>query len=183
MSRDGPLLSCVEVEPEKPANAAVIWLHGLGADGHDFEPIVPVLGLAPGVDARFVFPHAPNRPVTVNAGMVMPAWYDILAVALEREVDERGVLESAEQIFALIARERDRGIEPGRVVLAGFSQGGAIALHVALRYPDRLAGVIAVADNRGADSYSGFLRGRADLVVGAFLLFSYLLAATVGESL
>ena len=145
MSRHGPLLSCVEVEPEKPANAAVIWLHGLGADGHDFEPIVPALGLAPGVDARFVFPHAPNRPVTVNAGMIMPAWYDIRAVALQREVDERGVLESAEQIFALIARERDRGIEPGRVVLAGFSQGGAIALHVALRYPDRLAGVIALS--------------------------------------
>jgi phospholipase/carboxylesterase len=138
-------LPCVEVEPERPANAAVIWLHGLGADGHDFEPVVPYLGLSPDVDARFVFPHAPNRPVSINAGMIMPAWYDIRAVALERDVDESGVLESSEQVADLISRERDRGIEPDRLVLAGFSQGGAIALHVALRHPERLAGVIALS--------------------------------------
>jgi len=145
MSQGDPLLSCVEVEPDRPATAAVIWLHGLGADGHDFEPIVPYLGLSSGVDVRFVFPHAPDRPVTVNAGMIMPAWYDIRVLALQREIDERGVLESTEQILSLVARERDRGIEPDRLVLAGFSQGGAIALHVALRHPERLAGVIALS--------------------------------------
>jgi phospholipase/carboxylesterase len=145
MTRGEPLLSCVEVEPEGSANAAVIWLHGLGADGHDFEPIVPYLELAPGIQARFIFPHAPDRPVTVNAGMVMPAWYDIRVLALQREIDEGGVLESTEQVAALMARERNRGIAPGRLVLAGFSQGGAIALHAALRYPARLAGVIALS--------------------------------------
>jgi phospholipase/carboxylesterase len=145
MAQDDPLLSCVEVEPEGPVNAAVIWLHGLGADGHDFEPIVPYLDLAPGIHTRFVFPHAPNRPVTVNAGMVMRAWYDIRVLALQREIDEGGVLESTQQILALISRERDRGIGPDRLVLAGFSQGGAIALHAALRYPERLAGVIALS--------------------------------------
>lgn len=139
------LLSCVEVEPEGPANAAVIWLHGLGADGHDFEPIVPYLDLDPDIRTRFVFPHAPERSVTINGGMIMRAWYDIRAVALEREIDEGGVLESSEQVVALIERERERGIEPKRLVLAGFSQGGAIALHAALRYPERLAGVIALS--------------------------------------
>lgn len=145
MTRGGPLLSCVEVEPEGPANAAVIWLHGLGADGHDFGPIVPYLDLDPDVHARFVFPHAPERAVTINGGMIMRAWYDIRAVALEREIDEGGVLESSEQVVALIERERERGIEPRSLVLAGFSQGGAIALHTALRYPERLAGVIALS--------------------------------------
>lgn len=145
MAPGDPLLSSVEVEPEGPADAAVIWLHGLGADGHDFEPIVPYLGLDADVRVRFVFPHAPERPVTINDGMVMRAWYDIRAVALEREIDESGVLESSEQVLALIARERDRGIEPMRLVLAGFSQGGAIALHAALRHPERLAGVIALS--------------------------------------
>ena len=145
MTPADPLLSCVEVEPEGPANAAVIWLHGLGADGHDFEPIVPYLGLDPDVRARFVFPHAPERAVTINGGMIMRAWYDIRAVALEREIDEGGVLESSEQIVALIERERERGIAPKRLVLAGFSQGGAIALHAALRYPERLAGVLALS--------------------------------------
>lgn len=140
-----PLLSCVEVEPEGPANAAVIWLHGLGADGYDFEPIVPYLELDAGLRARFVFPHAPERAVTINGGMIMRAWYDIRAVALEREIDEGGVLESTEQVVALIERELERGIEPKRLVLAGFSQGGAIALHTALRYPERLAGVIALS--------------------------------------
>lgn len=145
MTSGGQLLSCVEVEPEGPANAAVIWLHGLGADGHDFEPIVPYLDLDPDIRTRFIFPHASERSVTINGGMIMRAWYDIRAVALEREIDEGGVLESTEQVVALIERERERGIEPKRLVLAGFSQGGAIALHAALRYPERLAGVIALS--------------------------------------
>jgi phospholipase/carboxylesterase len=145
MAPGDPLLSCVEVDPGRPANAAVIWLHGLGADGHDFEPIVPYLELDRDVRARFVFPNAPERSVTINGGMIMRAWYDIRAVALEREIDEGGVLESSDQLVALIERERERGIEPERLVLAGFSQGGAIALHTALRYPQRLAGVIALS--------------------------------------
>jgi phospholipase/carboxylesterase len=135
----------VEVEPERTADAAVIWLHGLGADGHDFAPIVPHLGLSSEIAVRFVFPHAPARPVTVNAGMIMPAWYDIRSITLRREIDEEGVLEANRQVLALMARERERGIEPGRLVLAGFSQGGAVALHTALRYPERLAGVVALS--------------------------------------
>jgi phospholipase/carboxylesterase len=145
MTSGDALLSCVEVEPEGAPNAAVIWLHGLGADGHDFEPIVPYLDLDPEIRARFVFPHAPERSVTINSGMIMRAWYDIRAVALEREIDEGGVLESTGQVVALIERERERGIEPHRLVLAGFSQGGAIALHTGLRYPQKLAGILALS--------------------------------------
>ncbi|MFT5464033.1 MAG: phospholipase/carboxylesterase [Planctomycetota bacterium] len=137
------LLRCVEVEPDEPATATVVWLHGLGADGHDFEPVVPMLGDLPGV--RFVFPHAPSIPVTVNGGAVMPAWYDILGLELQRRVDEDGVRLSAERVSALLVRERTRGIESKRTILAGFSQGGAIALHLGLRHPERLAGVMALS--------------------------------------
>jgi len=123
----------------------VIWLHGLGADGHDFEPIVPGLGLDKALGVRFVFPHAPRRPVSINMGMRMPAWYDIREVDLRREPDKKGMHESAAQIRDLIARENKRGVPTPKVVLAGFSQGGAVALHVALRYPERLAGVLALS--------------------------------------
>jgi phospholipase/carboxylesterase len=140
-----PILPAVEVEPAGRARSAVIWLHGLGADGHDFEPIVPYLGLDPALAVRFVFPHAPSRRVTINMGMVMPAWYDIRALSLEREVDETGVRESADLLRALITREHERGIPASRLVLAGFSQGGAIALHVALRHAERLAGIVALS--------------------------------------
>ena len=139
------LLDCVEIEPRTPATSAVIWLHGLGADGHDFEPIVPHLGIDPAHAVRFVFPHAQRRPVTINGGSVMPAWYDIRAISLSRDVDEQGVLESAKQVRALIARENERGIPERRIVMAGFSQGGAMALHVGLRYPERLAGIVALS--------------------------------------
>jgi len=139
------LLDCVEIEPETPARSAVIWLHGLGADGHDFEPIVPQLGVDASHAIRFVFPHASKRPVTINGGFVMPAWYDIRALSLGRDVDEQGVLESAERIHALIARENERGITDSRIVLAGFSQGAAMALHIALRYPEPLAGIVALS--------------------------------------
>ena len=133
----------VEIDARGPADASVIWLHGLGADGHDFEPVVPHLGAPPGT--RFVFPHAPAIPVTVNGGMVMPAWYDILALDLERRVDEDGVRRSADAVAALIGEERERGIPSERIVLAGFSQGGAIALHLGLRHPERLAGILALS--------------------------------------
>ena len=139
------LLEAIEVETAPHPTAAVIWMHGLGADGHDFEPIVPELGLPARFAVRFVFPHAPMRPVTINQGHVMRAWYDIRAQAGVRREDEVGVRGSAQQVDALMARERARGIRPGRLVLAGFSQGGAIALHVGLRYPERLAGVLALS--------------------------------------
>lgn len=139
------LLPCVEIEPRGPADAAVIVLHGLGADGHDLAPIVSYLGLREDHATRFVFPHAPSREVTINAGVIMPAWYDIWELDLRREHDEKGVRESAARVRALISREVRRGIEPGRIVLAGFSQGGAMALHVALRHDARLAAVVALS--------------------------------------
>lgn len=139
------LLPCVEVEPSSPANAAVIWMHGLGADGRDFEPLVPHLDLAPGLAVRFVFPHAPSIAVTLNNGFVMPAWYDILSLELERRVDEQQLRASSLAVGRLIAREKDRGIGADRVVIAGFSQGGAVGFELALTYPERLAGLIALS--------------------------------------
>jgi phospholipase/carboxylesterase len=139
------LLSCVEVEPPGRAARSVIWLHGLGADGHDFEPIAPVLGLPPGLGIRFVFPHAPRRAVTINEGFIMRAWYDIRSPRIEAEPDLAGLRESARHLGALIERENGRGVPTGRIVLAGFSQGGAVALHAALRHQEALAGVMALS--------------------------------------
>jgi phospholipase/carboxylesterase len=138
-------LDAIEIETAPAPTAAVIWMHGLGADGHDFEPIVPELRLGPRPSIRFVFPHAPLRPVTINQGHVMRAWYDIRALAGVRREDEAGVRQSARQIESLIARERLRGIPAERLVLAGFSQGGAMALHTGLRHAERLAGVMALS--------------------------------------
>lgn len=137
------LLECIELETAPHPEAAVIWLHGLGADGNDFVPIVPELDLDD-LAVRFVFPHAPRQPVTINGGMVMRAWYDISDAAIRRE-DENGVRASQARVDALIEREIHRGIPSGRVALAGFSQGGAIALHTGLRQPQRLAGVMALS--------------------------------------
>jgi len=137
-------LETLETESAPRPSAAVIWLHGLGADGHDFEPIVPELGLPASKAVRFVFPNAPQRPVTINMGMRMPAWYDILQLGGGAE-DEAGIRESQAQVGSLIEREKTRGIPARRIVLAGFSQGGAIALQTALRYPERLAGVMALS--------------------------------------
>lgn len=139
------LLQCVEVEPPGQARSAVIWLHGLGADGHDFEPVVPYLSIPESAGVRFVFPNAPQIPVSINLGMVMPAWYDITEADLRKRHDETGVRRSAEQVAALIRRENQRGIPTGRIVLAGFSQGGAIALHLGLRYGEKLAGIMALS--------------------------------------
>lgn len=137
------MLSTFEIEPTEPQRGTVIWMHGLGASNHDFDPIVPELR-APFL--RFVFPAAPARPVTINGGMRMPAWYDILSFddppLREKEADVR---EAERDIVALIERERTRGIAPGQVVLAGFSQGGAMALHVGLRAPEALAGVLVLS--------------------------------------
>lgn len=139
------VLRCVEIEPTGEATASVIWLHGLGASGHDFEPIVPELQLPADLPVRFVFPHAPQIPVTVNGGMVMPAWYDILAMDIDRKVDEAGVLASADAVDVLIEREIARGIPSERIIIAGFSQGGAIAYQAALRQPKPLAGLLALS--------------------------------------
>jgi phospholipase/carboxylesterase len=137
------LLETIEIETGREPAASVIWLHGLGADGHDFEPIVPELGLAaaaPGI--RFVFPHAPFQPVAINGGAVMRAWYDVTG---DGRQDEAGIRSSQSRVEALIARERSRGIAARSIVLAGFSQGGAIALQTGLRHPDRLAGILALS--------------------------------------
>src|SRR5258706_13157562 len=135
------LLDAIEIETGKNPAASVIWLHGLGADGNDFAPIVPEIRLPPSA-IRFVFPHAPVQPVTINGGMRMRAWYDITDGAIRRE-DERGVRASQVLIEALIAREKKRGTKAERLGLAGFSQGGAVALHTGLPHPQRIAGITA----------------------------------------
>ncbi len=126
-------------------DACVIWLHGLGADGHDFEPIVPELRLDPGLAVRFVFPHAPMMPVTINQGFVMRAWYDIRTADIGAEPDEKGIRASADLVNKMISEQISKGIDPKRIVLAGFSQGGAIALQAGLRYPQQLGGILALS--------------------------------------
>lgn len=138
-------LETVELETGANPRAAVIWLHGLGADGHDFEPIVPMLDLGTGRAVRYIFPNAPPRPVTINGGMVMRAWYDILSIDREEQEDEAGIVASAAAIDNLIEREVSGGIESRRIVLAGFSQGGAIALFTGLRHAAPLAGILALS--------------------------------------
>jgi len=142
------LLETIELETGANPTAAVIWMHGLGADGNDFVPIVNELDLSGAPAIRFIFPHAPMMPVTINNGYVMRAWYDVSFGDLEgrtKRADEKGVRQSQAQIGHLIAREIDRKIPSKNIVLAGFSQGGAIALQTALRYPDKLAGVMALS--------------------------------------
>ena len=135
----------VVLQPSQSATASVIWLHGLGADGYDFVSIVPELQLPDGLAARFIFPHAPHRPVPLNNGYVMRAWYDIKALALQAEEDEAGIRDSEVRVRQLIQAEVEQGIAAEKIVIAGFSQGGAIALQVALRYPQRLAGVMPLS--------------------------------------
>ena len=139
------MLDCIEIESPNAATASVIWLHGLGADGNDFVPIVDELGLGADHGIRFVFPNAPVRPVTVNNGMAMRAWYDIKGVAIADKQDAEGITASAAEIEALIAREHERGVPSERIVLAGFSQGGAIALHTGVRHGEKLAGIMALS--------------------------------------
>jgi phospholipase/carboxylesterase len=139
------MADAVEIEPRLPARTSVILLHGLGADGHDFESIVAELRLPDSLATRFVFPHAPVRPVTLNGGYRMRAWYDLLGLDRRAREDEGGIRESAEAAHRLIRRETQRGIAADHVVLAGFSQGGAVALFAGLRYPERLAGILALS--------------------------------------
>jgi phospholipase/carboxylesterase len=135
----------VVLAPAAPATASVIWLHGLGADGHDFVPVVPELKLPASHAVRFLFPHAPVRPVTLNMGMRMRAWYDIKTLTAEGRADENGVRESVASVARYIAAERAAGVAAERIVVAGFSQGGAIALHAGLRHTEPLAGILALS--------------------------------------
>lgn len=140
------LLDAIEIEHGTSPRYAVIWMHGLGADGSDFVPVVPELGLAASPGVRFIFPHAPEIPVTCNGGYIMRAWYDIISLEkTSRRIDEAGIIESRRAIRQLIARENARGIPSERIFLAGFSQGGAVAYSTALTHPDKLAGVIALS--------------------------------------
>jgi len=140
------LLPGIEIEHGGTPQYAVIWLHGLGADGSDFVPVVPELGLAAAPGVRFIFPHAPEMPVTCNGGYVMPAWYDIISLdSTSRRIDEAGIVHSRAAIRQLIARENARGIPCANIFLAGFSQGGAVAYTTALTHPEPLAGIIALS--------------------------------------
>ena len=135
----------VVLEPTTTADAAVIWLHGLGADGYDFVPIVQELRLPATMAVRFIFPHAAPRPVTINNGFVMRAWYDITSLGPDRKEDDVGIRESATVVNQYVQQQSARGVESQRIVIAGFSQGGAIALQAGLRYPERIAGIMALS--------------------------------------
>ncbi|MCC6196353.1 MAG: dienelactone hydrolase family protein [Burkholderiales bacterium] len=139
------ILPAVEVETASNPDASVIWLHGLGDTGHGWSQAVDALALPPALRVRFVFPHAPSMPVSINNGYVMPAWYDVRAANITERADLDGVRRSHGELQALIARENGRGVADARIVLAGFSQGGAIALYTGLRYPQRLAGIVALS--------------------------------------
>lgn len=138
---DQELLPHIEIEPDQPATAAVIWLHGLGADGHDFEPIIPELNLPDSLAIRFIFPHAPIRPVTINAGAEMRAWYD----PHSGESSDSDIQKSSGSIYAFMQREMQRGVPSERIILAGFSQGGVVALYTGLRATHRLGGILALS--------------------------------------
>lgn len=146
------LLEFIEIEPycheQKhvlTANASVIWLHGLGASGHDFEMLPQQLNLPKALNTRFIFPHAPHIPVTVNAGYVMPAWYDILEMTEIRKINELQLINSVNEVHKLIQRELDRGIRSDKIIIAGFSQGGAVAYHAALTFPHKLAAIFGLS--------------------------------------
>ncbi|CAM2151176.1 Carboxylesterase 2 [Pararobbsia alpina] len=146
MESNSDLLPAIEIETGDKPDCAVIWLHGLGADGSDFVPVVPELGLPASLAVRFVFPHAPSIPITWNNGYVMPGWYDIYSLDEgRRHADEDGIRQTRDAVRSLIERENARGIPTERIVLAGFSQGGAIAYIAGLTHPDRLAGIIALS--------------------------------------
>jgi len=138
-------LERILIEPKTAATACVIWLHGLGDSGDGFAPIVPVLDLPSNHSIRFIFPHAPEQPVTINQGYVMRSWYDIKSMDLHNRADMAGVLESERSVLALIQEQIDSGIDASNIVLAGFSQGGVLSLFTALRYPEKLAGILALS--------------------------------------
>ncbi|PSW99218.1 carboxylesterase [Photobacterium iliopiscarium] len=138
-------LPCVEVEPTVEATASVIWLHGLGSNGHDFEALLPELQLPADMPIRFIFPHAASIPVTINGGVVMPAWYDIISLDVARKLNVEQLIDSAQSVIDLVEREISRGIASERIILAGFSQGGAVVYHAALSYSKPLAGLLTLS--------------------------------------
>jgi phospholipase/carboxylesterase len=139
------LLPAIEIETGPGPDASVIWLHGLGDTGEGWSQVVPALALPGTMRVRFLFPHAPKMPVAINNGYVMPAWYDIREADLSERADVAGVQRSQQQLEALMARENARGVDDARIVLAGFSQGGAVALYTGLRHPRRIAGIVALS--------------------------------------
>jgi len=141
--QNSELLPHIEINPDRPADATIIWLHGLGADGHDFEPIVPELNLPDDLAIRFIFPHAPIRPVTINDGTEMRAWFDFLPHS--HQSDKGDIENSANFVHGFIQNEVQRGISSERILLAGFSQGGVVALYTGLRSTHRLAGILAIS--------------------------------------
>lgn len=138
-------LETIEINPAGEVRGTLIWLHGLGADGHDFEPLIPQLDLVDRLGVRVILPHAHRRPVTINGGMVMRAWYDIVAQNIGARQDADGILQSEQAILQLVSREIERGVPVNRIALAGFSQGGAIVLHTGLRLQQSLAGILALS--------------------------------------
>ncbi|MBZ0334793.1 carboxylesterase 2 [Marinobacter sp. JH2] len=138
-------LNALQIDTGPEPQHTIIWLHGLGANGHDFEPVVPEFAFSRETPVRFIFPHAPELPVTINGGMVMPAWYDILAMDVDRKVDAEQLRASAGMVAELIKAERERGVASENIILGGFSQGGAVAYELALSYPERLGGLFALS--------------------------------------
>jgi phospholipase/carboxylesterase len=162
-------LETIEIETAAKPDAAIIWLHGLGADGNDFVPVVPELVKRGERAWRFVFPHAPARPVTLNGGMRMRAWYDIISLEGRMVEDEAGFRSTDLAIRELMSREIQRGVPAGRIVLAGFSQGGAVSLYTASRFPERLAGVMALSTYLPLASRLAAERGNANLAMPIFM--------------
>jgi phospholipase/carboxylesterase len=179
-------LNTVNITPTSTHTYSVIWLHGLGADGHDFESIVPSLNLAAEANIHFIFPNAPIRSVTINNHMKMQAWYDILAMSLEEHtVDIAGIYQSAELVNQLIQKEIDKGILAKNIMLAGFSQGGVIALHAGLRYPQKLAGILALSSylpTIGQLSAEGSSAGKTTPVFMAHGILDAVVAIEAGKS-
>ena len=158
-------LPAIEFETKDNPEYCVIWLHGLGADGNDFAPIVPELNIPAKKGVRFIFPHAPQIPVTVNGGMVMPAWYDILEMKIDRKVDIEGLLASADMLTALVERELDRGLESRSIILAGFSQGGAVVYHAALSYAKPLGGILAMSTYFASSEQISYNEANHDIAI------------------
>jgi len=181
-----PELTTINIPPKSVHKYSIIWLHGLGADGRDFEGIVPSLNLIAEANTHFIFPNAPIRSVTINNHMKMRAWFDILATSLEKHtVDNEGIYESAKHILALIQKEIDSGIPAENIMLAGFSQGGAIALHVGLRYPKKLAGIMALSTYLPTIdqlSTEGSVEGKATPIFMAHGILDAVIAIEAGKT-
>lgn len=163
------MLDCVQTETAANPRFSVIWLHGLGADGNDFGPIVPELVAKDWPPMRFVFPHAPKRPITINGGMSMRAWYDITGMEIAQKQDEAGIRDSMTHLDALIARENERGVPSAHIFLAGFSQGAAMVLSGGLRHAESLAGIIALSGYLPLDKQLAVERSPANSKVPMFI--------------